>query len=230
MTGAPITGDRKHSAGRLTPARIAAGAAVVIAAVVAALLLFGGGDSYTVKFRFLNAGQLVKGNLVQVAGAPAGKVTDFAITDDGEAEVEVEIDEEYAPLHRGTRALDAADRPVVHRRPLHRVDAARRPWTRGGAIPDGGTIGADHTTAAVELDQFFNVFDKRTRRSLQGFFKGQNRQYAGRGEEANRGLTYLSPSLSSSSRLFRELTYDRARARALPGRELRLRHLASRSA
>src|SRR6201996_9362416 len=85
--------------------RIAAASAVVVAIVVIAILLFaGGGGGYTVKACFLNASQLVKGNLVEVGGTKAGSVKDIDITDDGQAVVTLKIDDEYAPLKRGTKA------------------------------------------------------------------------------------------------------------------------------
>ena len=52
---------------------LAVGAVLVAVAAVAVVLLGDGGDSYNVKARFQNASQLVKGNLVQVAGAPVGR-------------------------------------------------------------------------------------------------------------------------------------------------------------
>jgi len=62
--------------------RSAALAAVIAVSVLVALLLFGsGGDTYALKARFINAGQLVKGNLVELGGVPIGKVTGFKITD-----------------------------------------------------------------------------------------------------------------------------------------------------
>ena len=69
------------------------------------MLLFGGGDSYTLKARFINAGQLVKGNLVELGGVQIGQVTGFEITEDGRAEVEFEVKEDYAPLPAGSRFL-----------------------------------------------------------------------------------------------------------------------------
>ena len=78
----------------------------------------------------------------------------------------------------------------------------------GGDIPDGGVIEVDHTTTNVDIDQFFSIFDTPTRRALQNFYKGGQRQYAGRGRQANAGLLYLSPQLRQSSRLFRELRYQ----------------------
>ena len=89
--------DSATPAHRAGITRIAALAAVIAAAVLVALLLFGGGDSYTLKARFINAGQLVKGNLVELGGVQIGQVTDFEVTDDGQAEVAFEIEEDYAP-------------------------------------------------------------------------------------------------------------------------------------
>ena len=88
----------------MTPARVAALGAVIAAVVLVALLFFAGSDAYKVKVRFLNAAQLVKGNVVDIGGTDAGVVKNFKITPNGHAEVEIEVDEKYAPLRRGTRA------------------------------------------------------------------------------------------------------------------------------
>jgi phospholipid/cholesterol/gamma-HCH transport system substrate-binding protein len=185
--------------------RVAALGAVIAAVALVAILLFGGGsDSYTVKATFANGGQLVKGNPVQTGGVPIGSVQEISITDDGQAEVEMKIDDDHAPLHVGTRATirqfsqsGIANRYVDLQMPAH-----------SDLIPDGGRIGADKTTTAVDLDELFNTLDPETRKSLQGFFKNQARQFHDRGEQANVGFQYLNPALATSSRLFSELTKD----------------------
>jgi phospholipid/cholesterol/gamma-HCH transport system substrate-binding protein len=75
-------------------------------------------------------------------------------------------------------------------------------------IPDGGVIDTDQTVTQVDLDELYNTLDPETRRSLQGFFKGSADQWRGREAEANVGFEYLNPALSTSSRLFNELTQD----------------------
>ena len=86
--------------------RVAAVGALVAAIVLVGLILFAGGGvgGYTVHARFLNAGQLVKGNPVQVGGVPVGSVKGIHITDDGAADITMSIDGDHAPLRRGTRA------------------------------------------------------------------------------------------------------------------------------
>jgi phospholipid/cholesterol/gamma-HCH transport system substrate-binding protein len=194
--------------------RFAALAAVIAATILVALLLFGGGGgSYTLKARFINAGQLVKGNLVELGGVQIGEVTDFEVTDNGEAEVKFEVQDDYAPLPVGSRFLirpgslsSVANRFIeVHLPSATNGDAAAGEQEM---LEDGAVIPSDRTTSVVEIDTFFSMFDKRTREAIQGFFRGGRRQYAGVGDDANRGLPYLPTNLSASSRLFRELTYD----------------------
>jgi phospholipid/cholesterol/gamma-HCH transport system substrate-binding protein len=186
--------------------RVAALAAVIAAVVLVALVLFGGGSSsYQVTATFINAGQLVKGNQVQIDGVPVGAVEDIKIADNGQAEIKFSVDDENAPLSRGTKAVirQASQSGIANRY----IDIQRTGAT-GKAIPDGGQIAADETETAVDLDQLFNTLDPKTRVALQEFFKGSSRAYAGVGEEANKGFQYLNPALSTSSRLFRELTRD----------------------
>ena len=175
--------------------------------MLVALLLFAGGDGYRVKVRFQNAAQLVKGNVVDIGGTNAGLVEGFEITPDGQAEVEIQVDEKYAPLRTGTRAvIRASGQTSVSGRYVQLMLPTEE--QAGAEIPDGGLIDVGHTTTNVDIDQFFDIFDKRTRRALREFYEGGARQYANRGEDANRGLRYLSPQLAAATRLFRELRYD----------------------
>jgi phospholipid/cholesterol/gamma-HCH transport system substrate-binding protein len=186
--------------------RAAALAAVlVVAVVVAVLLLSGPGGGYTVKARFQNAAQLVKGNLVQTGGASVGKVTDIDLTADGQAEVTMKIQDDYAPLRRGTLATvrQASLSGVASRY----VDLRMAPQS-AEKIPDKGVIEQDSTTTAVDLDQLFDTFDPETRKALQGVIDGSARQIKGQGKAFNEGIAYLNPSLAASSRLFRELNRD----------------------
>jgi phospholipid/cholesterol/gamma-HCH transport system substrate-binding protein len=180
-------------------------AAVLGAAVVVAVTLLGGGEPYRIDVRFVNASQLVPGNLVQVAGQKAGTVETIRLDRDGLALVTLELDDEYAPLRRGT--LVTVRQTSLSGIANRYLDLRLAP---AGADPiaSGGTIEARNTASAVDLDQLFNTFDRRTRRALSGVIRGSGRQYAGSGEAFGAGLMYLNPALSASSRLFRELDRD----------------------
>ncbi|HEX8068134.1 MAG TPA: MlaD family protein [Thermoleophilaceae bacterium] len=195
-------------AGRSSLRRLGAVAAVAAAmAVVGWLILGGGGGGYTVKARFLNAGQVVRGGLVEVAGRKVGTVKRLRLNRDGVAELELGIDDDWAPLPKGTQAQirqfglsGPASRYVELSLPADR--------DRRGEIPDGGVIDENATTSTVDLDEVFSIFDPKTRDSLRKVFRGSARQYAGRGRQASAGWLYLDPALVSASRLFRELNRD----------------------
>ena len=190
-----------------TAGRVAAVAAVAGAFVLVALLLLAGSESYQVKARFQSAGQLVKGNLVQIAGRKVGTVKSIDLADNGEAEVVLDLEDEFAPLRAGTQAqIRIASLSGVANR---YVELHMPPGEVTEEIADGGTIPLEHTTTAVDLDHLFSLFDKKTRKGLRNVVRGFGASYEGKSEEANEGWKYLNPSLVGAQRLFRELAYDR---------------------
>src|SRR5215203_5302945 len=52
------------------------------------------------------------------------------------------------------------------------------------------TLGIDETDTAVELDEICAMFDERTRKGLQDFFKGSGEMLRGRGKGLRRGVHY----------------------------------------
>ncbi len=187
--------------------RVVALAAVIAAVTLVALaLLNGSGGGYEVTAKFINGGQIVKGNPVQTGGTAIGTVKDIAITPDGQAEIKLGIDEKYAPLREGTRAAikQYSQSGIANRY----VDLSFPPNGRR-EIAGGGHIGTDKTRTAVDLDELFNTLDPKTRKALQSFVKGNARQFRGAGPQANEAFQYLNPALATSSRLFKELTRDK---------------------
>jgi phospholipid/cholesterol/gamma-HCH transport system substrate-binding protein len=186
--------------------RVLVAAAVVLAILVVAYILFTAGGGYKVTAEFVNAGQLVEGNQVKIAGAPVGSVEDIQVTDDGRAEVTFTVeDEDYAPLREGTEAIvrQISLSGIANRY----IDLNLGP-DGGAEIEDGGRIAPENTQAAVELDQVFDIFDRSTRSSLADFFEGSAASIEGEGRNLRRGVHYLNPALSTGSRLFEELTRD----------------------
>jgi phospholipid/cholesterol/gamma-HCH transport system substrate-binding protein len=190
-----------------TVGRVAALGAVIAAVVLVGLMLFGGGGGgYTLTAKFLNAGQIVKGNPVQTGGAPIGSVQSIEITPDGLAEIKLKIKDKYAPIPKGTRAAirQFSQSGIANRY----VDLNYPDDKKAGNLADGTTLGTDKTQTAVDLDELFNTLDPPTRKALQGFFKGQAAQFRGAGSDANEAFRYLNPALATSSRLFNELDRD----------------------
>jgi len=187
--------------------RIAALVALAVAAVAVALLLFGGGKSYEITAEFQNASQLVKGSQVVVGGVPAGSVKDIELGDHGQALVTFSVKDPYIPLYEGTTAQirsyslsGIANRQVQLNLPPSGEE--------GPQIPDGGTLSLAQTTSEVDLDQLFNTLNSRTVKNFKHVIEGFAVSYEGVGEQANTGFHYLNPFLSTSRRVFGELTRD----------------------
>jgi len=174
--------------------------------IIVAFLMFGGSSGYTVTATFENAGQLVKGNYVEVAGRPIGKVTSVELDDNAQAQVKLSVGSGFDPLHEGTTAVIRASSlsGIANRYIELHPGANSRP-----KIDDGGHIGADRTQAPVDLDQLFNTLDPKTRKGLQNIVQGGAAQYRGKSDEAAEALRYFSPALSTSARVSRELVVDR---------------------
>jgi phospholipid/cholesterol/gamma-HCH transport system substrate-binding protein len=189
---------------------LARGAAIgVLIAVVAVLAIVvlgnGGGEHYRLVFQ--NAGQLVRGDDVQIGGRRVGNVDDILLTDDNLAEVRVTVEEPYAPLHEGTKAtIRLTSLSGVANRYIALVPGPNN----AEELEPGATLGVEQTTSVVDLDQLFNTLDPETRKGLQDVFQGSAAQYAGKGAEVNASAKYFNPLLSTTDQLVVELMRDQA--------------------
>jgi phospholipid/cholesterol/gamma-HCH transport system substrate-binding protein len=186
----------------VNPARGAALGALAVAIVVVAVLLLRGDGGTTYKLRFENAGQLVKDDDVQIGGRRIGSVRKISLTSDNQAEITINVEDGYAPLHEGTMAIVRATSLSGI---ANRYIALTPGPNSNPTIPDGGTLAADKTTSIVDLDQLFNTLDPKTRASLQQVIQGSATWYDGRGIEANAATKYFSPAISSTQQLVNEL-------------------------
>lgn len=193
---------QKGQRGASTPGRIAAILAFVVAIGVAVALLFGGDDGTKYTLLFKTGGQLVPGNEVLVAGQRVGLVDSIDLTEDNQAAITVNMDE---PLREGTTAII---RSTSLSGVANRYIALTPGPNNEPDIPEGDTIFGTDTTSPVDIDQLFNVFQPKQRKSLQKFIRGNADAYAGKTELANRAYKFLNPALSTSERLFAELSGD----------------------
>jgi phospholipid/cholesterol/gamma-HCH transport system substrate-binding protein len=189
----------------VTLARGVALAALVLAVALIALVLLRGAETHDYDLVFQNAGQLVKGDDVQIGGRRVGSIRAIELTDDNLARVSVEVEEPYAPLRQGTQA-------VIRLTSLSGIANRYIALTPGPdsaqQLDDGARLTADRTTTVVDLDQIFNTLDPKAREDLQGVIEGFAAQYQGKGRQAGRSAEYFNPFLSTSRRLVQELTED----------------------
>ena len=179
---------------------------LVCAIVLVASLIFGGGSGHKYTLKFQNAGLIVPGNLVMVGGSPVGSVNSVSLSEDNMAEMEIEVDE---PLREDTSA-------IIRKSSLSSVHGHYIALTLGPdnapELEEEATLGAGSTTTSVELDQFFNIFDEKTRNGWRNWIRGISAIYAGGAAEgANKTFKYTGTSFSSTQRLFAELADEDTR-------------------
>ena len=167
----------------MTVARAAAIGSLVVAVIAVAVLMFSSSGGETYVLRLQSANQLVKGNSVKVGGLDIGKVTDISLSKDNQANVKVDVNDEFAPLHEGTTAIiRQTSLPSV----ANRYIALTPGPNNAPKIPGGGVIAEDKTTNVVDLDQLFNTLEPKTRKGLQGVLQGFATWYAGQSKNLGR--------------------------------------------
>jgi phospholipid/cholesterol/gamma-HCH transport system substrate-binding protein len=195
--------DALPQRGRVLP-RIIALAALLAAIAFVFVIFFGDDGGRQYKLMFQTGGQLVPGNEVLVAGQKVGTIDSIDLSDDAQAVVSVTMDR---PLTEGS---SAQIRLTSLSGIANRYVAVQMGPDPDAELPDGATLEADATTSPVDLDQFFSIFDSKTRRSLQEFIRGQATVYTGNNEEARETYKYFAPSLQAGDRLVSELNQDQA--------------------
>jgi phospholipid/cholesterol/gamma-HCH transport system substrate-binding protein len=202
--GDPTRPARVRSPRRPLLGRLLAGGALAAVVIIVALLVFGGGGGANYKLEFPEAGQLVRGDQVQVGGVPVGSVKDIELTKAFTAIVTIHVDGLVGELHEGTAAQVRVPSlsSVANRYILLSLGPNNRP-----KIPAGAKIPA-HTESPVDLDQLFNTFNPETRKGLANFIRGSAEQYAGSGRSLALSTEYFPPSLSATDHFFSELVRD----------------------
>jgi phospholipid/cholesterol/gamma-HCH transport system substrate-binding protein len=181
--------------------RVAAVAALAAAIVLIVLVLFANSSAYTLKANFQDAGGLVTGDDVLIAGAKVGSVQSIVLTPNGQAQVTMGLNSSSGRMPDGTVAR-------IYENSLSGIAnkyVVLEPGSGQGQIPDGGVIQEDHTYAQVNLDELFDTLDPLTRAGLRGFIRGESASIKGRAAQANNTLQYFAPALASTSDVTAEL-------------------------
>lgn len=192
----------------MTTARALTLGAFVAALIAIAVVLAGAGrDEQRLVANFEDAGQLVEGGEVQVAGERVGTIDRIRLSPDGLAEVTLVVtDGEVLPLRRGTRArIRAVGQAGVANR---FVDLA--PGAQAAApLADGAHLGTTETEGIVDLDAVLATFDAGTRSDIRGLIARSADVYAGSGAQTfNRMLARLAPASDEVAGFTRELAFD----------------------
>jgi phospholipid/cholesterol/gamma-HCH transport system substrate-binding protein len=210
--------------------RLAAGV-VVAALLVAALVATGArddsGDAYRVDAIFDNAGFLIPGQDVKIAGARVGSVSEVSLTPERRARVSMEIDPRFGPFRSD------ADCTIQPQSLIGEKYVQCAPGTpRGRALrPEGDappTLPVERTHAPIDADLVLAALRKPAPERLSILVSELGGGLAGGAEDLSETIRRANPALQESNRVLRILDADRARLRALAAEAERILSVLAR--
>jgi ABC-type transporter Mla subunit MlaD len=179
------------------------GAVTVLVVIVAVFLAYNANNglpfvsTYNLKARVPNANALVKGNEVRIGGARVGVVKSVVPVQAGggrvEAELRLSLDKNVQPLPDNSTMIIRPKSPLG----LKYLQIVPGDSQRGFAAGDTIPVTAAHPEP-VDIDQFFDMFDEKTRKSIQRGLAGFGNAFAGRGPQINNAFATLRPLLENS--------------------------------
>jgi ABC-type transporter Mla subunit MlaD len=191
--------------------------AIVVLAVIAAGAGYGvwrahsSGSAAAARFDviFDDARGLVSGQLVKVAGATAGSITNVTVTSDFKARIEATIERRFVPLHQDATCTIRPEGLIAENYLECDPGSRHSPVLpgRGGHPP---TIPVAHTTEPVSLLDLFNTFNLPTQQRVQVLLSELGIATAARGEDINQILLRANPTLALARRVIGILQSQRS--------------------
>ena len=192
-------------------------AAVLIVAALAALFLVTSeeDDAYRVRAIFDNAGFIIPGEDVKIAGVKVGSIEDVEVTDDFKAAVVFKIDD---PGYQDFRAdAQCIVRPqsligekFVECEPTQKRAVGAEPPGKLRQIEEGPGEGqyllpVENTTKAVDLDLLNDIMREPERERLSIILNELGVGLAGRGADLNQVIRRANPALKEVDKVLRLL-------------------------
>jgi virulence factor Mce-like protein len=186
------------------------GAVTVLVIVVAVFLAYNANNglpfvsTYNLKARVPNADALVKGNEVRVGGVRVGVVKKVVPVNLGDgkvaAEISLSLDKTVEPLPVDStitvRPKSALGLKFLQVTPGN----SKKGFKAGETIP----VTAAHPEP-VDIDQFFDMFDEETRKSIRQNLAGFGNALAGRGPQLNEALGALRRAVVNGQPVLRKI-------------------------
>ncbi len=169
---------------------IIVGAVTVLVVIVAVFLAYNANNglpfvsTYNLKARVPNATALVKGNEVRIGGSRVGVIKSVTPVQIGNGAVAAELD---LSLDQSAEPIPANSTMIIRpKSPLGLKYLQIVPGDSSDGLEAGETIPlAAARPEPVDIDQFFDMFDEKTRTAIQRNNAGFGNAFAGRGPQIN---------------------------------------------
>jgi phospholipid/cholesterol/gamma-HCH transport system substrate-binding protein len=178
-------------------------------------LAFGGAvplkpKGYRFDISFVDATQLAQEADVRISGVPVGKVKAIETTDEGRSTATIELDAEYAPIPRDSRAM------LRQKTLLGETYVELTPGTRNGpSVPENGLLPITEVSEMVELDEIVRAFDAPTRQAFRTWMDSQAQAVTGRSKDISDALATLDPFAEDTRKLLQILDSQEGAVRSL---------------
>jgi virulence factor Mce-like protein len=200
--------NRRQSSLAASPLLI--GAVTTLITVVAVYLSYNAGQglpfvpTYNIKAELPSGANLVKGNDVRIGGSRVGVVEGIVPKQNPKtgkvvAIVSMKLEKSIDPLPVDTQTVVASRSDIG----LKYMELIRGKSKEG--IKSGGTIPLSHSSEPVEIDQFFDMFDEKTRTASQHNLVTFGDGFAGRGLGLNETIHELRPLVDNATPVLRNL-------------------------
>ena len=205
---------RSRTAGAVLANPVLVGAVTVLVTVVAVFLAYNANQglpfvpTFQLKVDVPSGAKLVAGNEVREGGFRIGIVEQIDAIERpagaAGARLTLKLDQKATPLPADT---------VVRIRPRSALGLKYVELTRGTAadtLADGQTIRVGEEALAPDLQEFFNIFDEKTRENVQRNLVGYGNAFAFRGRSINLALEALPEFFGSLTPVMRVLASEEA--------------------
>jgi virulence factor Mce-like protein len=168
-------------------------------------------EGYRIKANLAESSLLVKEADVRMAGLDIGKVKSIELARGRGAEVEMEIDPEFAPVPKDVKAI------LRQKSLLGQIYIELTPGTRDGPkMEDGEKIRAKSIVEPVELDEIISLFNEETRSNFQGWIREISIAIDnGRGEDLSNAIGNLDDFAAAGSDVLKILDDEEPALRRL---------------
>ena len=203
---------RRRGATAIASNPVLVGVATTLVIVVAIFLAYNANaglpwvPSYKLEAEVPSAANLVRGNEARIGGLRVGVIDDITPIRKSDGSYAAILD---LKLETRVRRLPKDSTMII--RPRSALGLKYLQITRGTSsegFADGERIPITNYAKKrpVDIDEFYSMFDQKTRKASQENLAGYGDAFAGRGESINRAIEAFVPLAKNATRFFRNIT------------------------